>query len=213
MNSRRLAVWLAAAALLAGCATQSGTSARRGASRGYSEATMFLGSDGGIVTVQSSRAKARAQEATAYWNGDGVTGAPSITIDIGAQKAYFYKGGKLVGESPISSGNAQNPTPRGSFRVTQKNIDHRSNLYGAFVDGTGAIVVENVDIYVDKAPSGTSFKGARMPYFLRFAGAVGMHAGYLPGFPDSHGCVRLPDEMARHFYENAPHGTPVRVVN
>jgi lipoprotein-anchoring transpeptidase ErfK/SrfK len=50
-----------------------------------------------------------------------------------------------------------------------------------------------------------------MPYFLRFNGAVGMHAGYLPGYPASHGCIRLPLEMARHFYNNSSHGTPVIV--
>ncbi len=51
-----------------------------------------------------------------------------------------------------------------------------------------------------------------MPNFLRFNDAVGMHAGHLPGYPASSGCVRLPDEMARHFFEHAPAGTPVVVV-
>lgn len=214
MKTVRFGILAMAAAVLAGCATgPAGTSTHRAASRGYSEATMFLGADGQIITVQSSRAKARVQESQAYWHGDGVSGSPSITINIGEQKAYFYKGGKLVGESPISSGNASNPTPVGSFSVIQRDIDHRSNLYGAFVDDTGTIVVENVDVNRDRPPAGTTFKGARMPYFLRFYGGAGLHAGYLPGFPDSHGCVRLPDEMARIFYENAPHGTPVRVVN
>jgi lipoprotein-anchoring transpeptidase ErfK/SrfK len=73
--------------------------------------------------------------------------------------------------------------------------------------------VENVDVTRDHPDPGTHFMGARMPYFLRFSGGAGLHAGYLPGFPDSHGCVRLPDNMARLFFENAPSGTPVRVVN
>jgi len=212
MNPVRLGICAALAVTLAGCATgPAGSPAHRLSSRGYSEATMFLGSNGQVITVQSTRAKARVAEAEAYWHGDGVSGAPAITIDIAAQKAYFYKGGKLVGETPISSGNAHNPTPRGNFSVIQRDIDHRSNLYGAFVDESDMIVVENVDVNRDKAPPGTRFKGARMPYFLRFSGGSGLHAGYLPGFPDSHGCVRLPDEMARIFYENAPNGTPVRV--
>ncbi len=199
--------------MLAACSTTSTTAARRSPLRSYSDATQFLGANGEVVTVASARPKARAAEAAAYWHGDGVSGAAAITIDLGAQKAFFYKGGKLVGESPISSGNAQHPTPKGSFSVTQKDADHRSNLYGAFVDDAGIIVVENVDVNRDRAPAGTHFMGAKMPYFLRFSGGAGLHAGYLPGFPDSHGCVRLPDEMARIFYENAPHGTPVRVVN
>jgi hypothetical protein len=50
-----------------------------------------------------------------------------------------------------------------------------------------------------------------MPYFMRFNGAEGMHAGYLPGYPASHGCVRLPDEKAIAFYRAVEVGTPVSV--
>ena len=50
-----------------------------------------------------------------------------------------------------------------------------------------------------------------MPYFLRFSGGYGLHAGSVPNHPASHGCVRLPAEMAKHFYANASVGTPVRV--
>ncbi len=201
---------LLVAVALAGCAGPAGTP--RSTSRTYSEATQFLGANGQVVTIPSARTKAREAEAAAYWKGDGVSGSPSIVINLGAQKAYFYKGGQLVGESPICSGNAQNPTPVGSFRVIQKSKNHRSNLYGAYVDGAGAIMVDNVDVHRDRRPAGTTFLGASMPYFLRFHGGAGLHAGYLPGFPDSHGCVRLPDRMAEVFYANAEHGTPVRVV-
>ena len=50
-----------------------------------------------------------------------------------------------------------------------------------------------------------------MPYFLRIEGGIGMHAGYLPGYPASHGCIRLPKKMAVHFFQNAPIGTPVAI--
>ena len=213
MRLARFLGGVALAAMTVGCATTSPAPHRAAAARNYSEATMFLGSNGQVVTVESTRARARAAEAEAYWHGEGASGAPAITVDLGAQKAYFYKGGRLVGETPISSGNAQHPTPVGSFSVIQKDRDHRSNLYGNFVDGSGNTMVQNVDVTTDRAPPGGSFLGARMPYFLRFSGGSGLHAGYLPGFPDSHGCVRLPDEMARLFFENASHGTPVRVVN
>jgi hypothetical protein len=208
----RLVAGAALCLALAACGTTS-PAPRRPAMRNYSEATQFLGTNGQIVSIESPRKKAREAEAEAYWHGDGVSGAPAITIDLGAQKVFFYKGGKLVGESPISSGNAQHPTPRGSFSVIQKDKDHRSNLYGAFCDASGTIVVENVDVTSDRAPAGTHFVGAKMPYYMRFSGGSGLHSGYLPGFPDSHGCVRMPDEMARIFFENAHEGTPVRVVN
>jgi L,D-transpeptidase catalytic domain len=50
-----------------------------------------------------------------------------------------------------------------------------------------------------------------MPYFLRIHGGIGMHAGYLPGYPASHGCIRLPKEMAVHFFNNAAIGTSVAI--
>jgi lipoprotein-anchoring transpeptidase ErfK/SrfK len=50
-----------------------------------------------------------------------------------------------------------------------------------------------------------------MPYFMRFAGGVGMHQGFLPGYAASHGCIRMPEFMARKFFDNVRKGTPVRV--
>ena len=54
--------------------------------------------------------------------------------------------------------------------------------------------MENVEADKDPRPRGTAFRGASMPYFLRIHGGIGMHAGYLPGYPASHGCIRLPEE-------------------
>jgi len=197
-------------ALLAGCETTK-TSQRPTVTRSYSEATLILGPSGEVVRVESARAKVREQEKAAYWRGDGVSGAPSIAISIAEQKAYFYKGGQLVGETPVSTGSASHPTPRGNFKVTIRDKDHRSNVYGDYVDERGYSVVSNIDARVDRRPPGTKFLGAPMPYFLHFHDGAGLHSGYLPGFPDSHGCVRLPDHMAKVFFENAPLGTPVRV--
>ncbi len=213
MNIVRAGGLLVLAGVMAGCATATKSTQRASSSRNYSEATMFLGANGQVITVASTRAKAREAETEAYWHGDGVKGSASITIDLGAQKAFFYKGGQLVGETPICSGNTTHPTPRGNFSVIQKDRDHRSNLYGNFVDVSGNVLVANVDVTRDRPPEGGAFLGARMPFFLRFHDGAGLHAGYLPGFPDSHGCVRLPDRMAEIFYDNASYGTPVRVVN
>lgn len=148
-----------------------------------------------------------------YWDGDDVAGAPRLEINLDEQRAYFYKGGELVGVSVVSSGREGFGTPAGQFKVSQKNIDHRSNLYGDYTGADGDVVKKDVDVRKDPKPPGATFQGAPMPYFLRIHEGVGMHAGYLPGYPASHGCIRLPKHMARHFFNNVQPGTPVEVIN
>jgi hypothetical protein len=146
-----------------------------------------------------------------YWDGDRVNGRPSIKIDLESQRAYFYKAHQIVGVSIVSTGREGYGTPPGEFRVIQKDIDHASSLYGDYVDQSGQVVEKNVENGKVPRPRGTVFKGASMPYFLRISGGIGMHAGYLPGYPASHGCIRLPEQMALKFFEDAPVGTPVEV--
>jgi len=147
-----------------------------------------------------------------YWDGDGVTGAPLIKINRSQQKAYFYKGGQLVGISKISSGNEDHSTPPGTYKITQKDKDHKSSAYGVFKDkATGQTINDNVDIRVDKTPPGAIFYAAPMPNFMRFSGGIGMHTGYLPGYAASHGCIRMPHHMSTKFFENVELGTPVVV--
>jgi len=146
-----------------------------------------------------------------YWKGANLTGSPKIVVKLGEQRAYFYKGDELAGESRISSGRRGFETPTGVYKVIQKDADHVSNLYGNFVNEAGEVVKSNVDVTKDKPPEGASFQGSKMPYFLRFHGGYGLHAGRLPGRRASHGCVRLPRFMAQHFYKNVSYGTPVIV--
>jgi len=146
-----------------------------------------------------------------YWDGDGVSGAPSIVISLGDQRAYFYKGDKLVGVSAISSGKKGFDTPLGEFKVIQKDQNHESNLYGDYLSATGEMVKHNVDVTKDPTPEGAVFKGAKMPFFMRFHDGAGMHAGHLPGHRASHGCVRMPKFMAERFFKNVEIGTPVTV--
>ncbi|MCX6877157.1 MAG: L,D-transpeptidase family protein [Verrucomicrobia bacterium] len=147
-----------------------------------------------------------------YWDGDGVSGAPLIRINRSQQKASFYKGGVLVGVSRISSGNEDHGTPKGNYRIIEKDQDHQSTIYGVFKDQvTGQTINDNVDIRVDKIPPGAVFYNAPMPNFMRFASGIGMHTGYLPGYAASHGCVRMPHQMAEKFFENVKVGTPVIV--
>jgi lipoprotein-anchoring transpeptidase ErfK/SrfK len=139
------------------------------------------------------------------------TAAPiAIEIDLSAQRAWILQDGQRVYETPISSGRTGFPTPTGHFRVTEKDHDHKSSLYGKIVDAKGRVVIADGDSDTPVPPGGR-FVAAPMPHFMRFNGAVGMHAGRLPGYPASHGCVRLPPAKAKLFFEIAEVGTPVRV--
>jgi lipoprotein-anchoring transpeptidase ErfK/SrfK len=151
------------------------------------------------------------RDSVSYWDGDGVSGAPSIKIKLSEQKAYFYKGGQLVGISQLSTGREGMGTTTGSFKIIQKDKDHVSNLYGDYVDSADNVVVANIDVSKDPKPPGTRFKGAPMPYFMRIVGGIGMHAGYLPGYPASHGCIRMPEFMAENFFRSVSTGTPVTI--
>lgn len=110
-----------------------------------------------------------------------------IRLDISSQRLSLEK--KENGfwqetfSSPLSSGTAKNPTPTGTFFVSDKHRVRRSNLY-----------------HVD------------MPYFMRLSlSAIGMHQGRLPGYPASHGCIRLPLETAKKLFSEIPVGTEVTI--
>jgi len=95
----------------------------------------------------------------------------------------------------------------------EKDPDHHSNIFGDFVDSKGRVVRAGVSMKIDSAPSGTHYIGASMKWFMRLTdGGVGMHVGLLPGYPASHGCVRLPSEIARMIYDKVKVGTPVEIV-
>jgi len=147
-----------------------------------------------------------------YWDGDGVSGSPSIRLSLSEQRAYFYKGDELVGISLISSGREGLNTVTGNFHIIQKDKDHKSSEFGDYVDDTGAIVKKDVDRKKDPIPPGAHFDGAKMPNFMRIVGGTGLHEGFLPGYPASHGCIRMPGFMAETFFNNVSVGTPVTVL-
>jgi lipoprotein-anchoring transpeptidase ErfK/SrfK len=198
---RRLSLISAAATtlLLVGCDGDDPAVAR----------SQYLGGVYGNQPVSSSA----PQDSVSYWDGDGVSGKPSVKISLGEQRAYFYKSGQLVGISQLSTGREGMGTTTGSFKIIQKDQNHASSQYGDYVDATDNVVVANVDVGKDPKPPGTHFKGAPMPYFMRIVGGTGMHAGYLPGYPASHGCIRMPEFMAENFFRNVSVGTPVTVTH
>ena len=133
-----------------------------------------------------------------------------VEIDLSQQTAYLIRGRRVVMQSPISSGRYGHLTATGSFKVIEKERNHHSSIYGKIIDRYGRTVLADADVDM-KVPAGCRFVPAPMPYFMRFHESDGMHAGYLPGYPASHGCVRMPDELAVAFYNAVDVGTPVTV--
>ena len=106
-----------------------------------------------------------------------------IEVSLTAQQATLYKNNVAAFRTEISSGTPEKPTPTGRFVVTDKKRHHTSNLYDA-----------------------------KMPYFMRLSCKdFGMHEGYIPGYPASHGCIRLPGDSARKLFQEVPIGTLVTI--
>jgi lipoprotein-anchoring transpeptidase ErfK/SrfK len=135
-----------------------------------------------------------------------------VIVSLTKQRAYLLTGDQIAIDSPISSGKRGHTTPNGSFSVMEKDKDHHSSIYGDYKDSTGRTVRSGISAHIDSAPSGTHFVGASMKWFMRLTGeGVGMHVGILPGYPASHGCIRMPEPAAALFYSHVKVGTPVRV--
>lgn len=136
-----------------------------------------------------------------------------VIVSLGKQRAYLLVGDEIALDTPISSGKRAGMTPSGKFTVLEKDPDHHSNVYGSFVDGKGRTVRSGISVRIDSAPSGTHYQGAPMKWFMRLTDeGVGMHVGILPGYPASHGCVRLPEEIAPLIYQKVKVGTPVEIT-
>ena len=139
-------------------------------------------------------------------------------VELDQQRVYLFHGGTLLAYSKISRGRPKYRTETGAFVIGQREANHRSNIYGDYVGAkSGSLMMKDVIRGFDPTPAGAKFQGSLMKYFQRFdkAGggstAMGFHAGVLPGSPASHGCVRLPESMAKWFFENVPAGTPVYI--
>jgi hypothetical protein len=117
------------------------------------------------------------------WMGEALSKGPvAMVVSITEQRAYVYRNGILIGATTVSTGRPGHQTPTGVFTVLQKQKEHRSTIY-------------------DSAP---------MPYMERLTwGGVALHAGGLPGYPESHGCIHLPSEFARRLFEISPNGMTV----
>ena len=156
-----------------------------------------------------------AQPPLYVWHGGGQPGPLSVNIDLSEQKAYLFKNGQHAGWTYVATGRSGYATPTGTFRITEKIVNKRSNRYGSIVDRHGNVVNSNATAGVSRVPPGGRFVGAPMPYWMRITGyGVGMHAGPIPrpGSPASHGCIRLPRDMAETIFEHAAVGTRVTIM-
>jgi hypothetical protein len=121
------------------------------------------------------------------WMADAVSSGPIVmVVSITEQKAYVYRNGILIGATTVSTGRPGHLTPTGVFTVLQKQKEHRSTIYD----------------------------GAPMPYMQRLTwGGIALHAGGLPGYPESHGCVHLPSEFAKELFAISPAGMTVVIAD
>jgi L,D-transpeptidase catalytic domain len=129
----------------------------------------------------------RLKKGEFLWMGGAVTAGPVVmVVSLNEQRAYVYRNGVLIGATTVSTGRPGHLTPTGVFTVLQKQKEHRSTIYD----------------------------GAPMPYMERLTwGGVALHAGGLPGYPESHGCVHLPSEFAQLLFAVSPMGMTVVIAN
>ena len=130
---------------------------------------------------------ARLSPGQFFWDPKAAsTGPVFMVIDLTRQRALVYRDGVPIAASTVSTGSKGRETPTGVFTILQKAVVHRSNTY-------------------DDAP---------MPYMQRLTSkGVAMHAGNLPGYPASHGCIRLPKAFAKLLYGVTELGTPVMITD
>jgi L,D-transpeptidase catalytic domain/SPOR domain len=108
-----------------------------------------------------------------------------IVISKASQQMFVFKDGALWGTSPVSTGKRGKATPSGVFPILQKRVHHRSNLYS----------------------------NAPMPHMQRLTwSGIAIHAGRLPGYPASHGCIRLPPAFAKSLYGLTRFGSTTVVI-
>ena len=162
--------------------------------------------------VPTAPATLGVAEHTSYWDDDGSQGPSHVVVDIKRQVAEFHRGGHIIGVAAISTGKEGRNTPPGSYKILEKDPTHKSSSYGWIEDMQGKMVNEDATPKTP-VPAGCRYMPAPMPWFMRLRqDGVGMHEGYLPGYPASHGCIRMDRGVVKRFYDNVTVGMPVEVV-
>ncbi|MEA3041896.1 MAG: hypothetical protein QOC65_1385 [Sphingomonadales bacterium] len=125
------------------------------------------------VLAPEPLAAAPASRAEAAAPAVAATGTVRILVSLPQQRLWVFRGSQLVATSRVSTGKRGHATPTGTFPILQKRVEHYSSIY-------------------DNAP---------MPYMQRLTNyGIALHGGRVPGYPASHGCIRLPHAFARRLY-------------
>lgn len=137
-----------------------------------------------------------------------------LEISLSEQRArLFQKQGHvmaLVVDTAISTGKSGYETPTGRYTIGEKSVEKKSSVYGTWLDANGTPVPSSGESTA--RPSGAStFVGADMPYWMRVTGGIGMHIGEVPGYPASHGCIRVPETIQPIIFSKVQVGTPVTI--
>jgi L,D-transpeptidase-like protein len=135
----------------------------------------------------------------------------AVVINLTEQTAYLLENGRVALVSPIASGKEGWGTPIGRFHIIKKDVNHVSADFGLVVDSYGRIIDPNATPS-SRVPPGCHYMPAPMPDYMQFGPFLGMHGGFLPGYPASHGCVRMPHDLAAKFFARVEVGTPVEVI-
>jgi lipoprotein-anchoring transpeptidase ErfK/SrfK len=151
----------------------------------------------------------RNQALLSQANSDNV----SLEISLSEQRGFLLVRTAIAMDFPVATGRKSHPTPAGDFAIRAKEKNYASNLYGKIYDSQNILVVPDADMRSDIVPEGGRFEGATMPYWMRLTDSgVGLHVGYVPGRPASHGCIRLKHDSATEIFEFVKVGTPVVIA-
>ena len=176
-------------------------------------ACLAMSSCGPVNIIDKPLRPHRAEHVMYEWHDDAGPGKVKININLSDQRAIYTRGGRPIGWSYVATGKEGHGTPSGSYRITEKIVDKHSGSYGWIEDEWGNVTNGDATPGTKKGP-GERYVPAPMPYWMRITGyGIGMHAGVIPrpGETASHGCIRLPKELAPMLFEAVEVGTPVTI--
>jgi lipoprotein-anchoring transpeptidase ErfK/SrfK len=165
--------------------------------------------------IDKTKPAQRAEFVMYEWHDDQGPGTVKIRINLSEQRATYTRGGRDIGWSYVATGKEGHGTPSGTYRITEKIVDKHSNRYGWIENEWGEITNGDATPGSKKEP-GERYVPAPMPYWMRLTSyGIGMHAGVIPqpGEAASHGCIRLPKELAPILFDAVSVGTSVSIVH